>query len=142
MTTAAKNGSATKQARELSDAFLSAKHRAERIKEKIDALIAPLKTQLGKAETELAELKDRLTEAAVNSGRKRIDCKQCLIEVMPGRSAVKVTSIDKLPEEFVTRTAKKAELLKALKALAKSESIPGAKMITGDPFITVKEFDV
>jgi len=139
---AVKNGAATLKVRELSTQYLQAKNKVDRIRDKIAVATKSLKKQLEKAEEIQADLKDTITEAAVASGRKRINCDKCLINVMQGRAAVKVVSIDALPDEFITRTAKKKELLAALKELGKGETIPGAKLTTGNPFITVEEFDV
>ena len=89
-------------------------------------------------ENSIKSLKARMVSLATELGIHKLDNPHCRMTVCPGKESLEILNLDELPADLIDVEVKEILTPKAdtiLKLLKAKQTVPGAQIHTGDPFL-------
>lgn len=119
------------------DALLYRLSEAQAMQEAINSQIDDLFRRKGRYMAKEAANKSAIQDLLNAAGFRKLERPVATPVVCKGRDKVVVHDVDELPQGYFT-TVRKAELKAIKAAIDAGEKIPGAEIVTGDDYLTIR----
>ncbi len=116
---------------------LLVKLEAETMAEAIKSREGDLYARRGRKERQAAAMKSLIKNVMQAARLPKMELPEATLSIIAGRKSVNVTSLEDLPQGFY-RVERKADSKALMEALSKGETIPGAKLVTGDAGLMIR----